>query len=256
MKYLICLLLLIFTQISSADSSKVIRVCWESEMKPPFLMRSARGELKGIIVDLLNKIFITEAIHVKNLVYPWKRCLLDLERGNVDIVPNASFKLSRSKFAHYSKPIYTTNLSFFYLKSRFPNAAKFSNIEQFKAYVVGGISGFNYSFYKDDITIDTGVHSRRGLIHKLIKHRIDFAILQREVFFSMYINNIKYIKNIGYVKAPKKHIKNYHILVSKKSNNSIKILNIINDGFSRLQKSGEYKIIYNQYVTNNSINCC
>jgi polar amino acid transport system substrate-binding protein len=248
MRSIICLFLLLSGQVVSANSTNILKVCWELNMKPPYLMRTEKGDLTGIMVDWLNEVLRVEKIKVEHVVRPWSRCLLELKQGKVDIVPNASFKFNRTKYSYYSNPIYNSNLSLFYMEDKFPELKDLSEIDDIKSYVIGGIKGFNYSKLKEYIDVEQNAISRKGLVIMLKKNRVDFAVLQKIVFFETYKDDADIIENIKYIKLSKQYSKKYHILVSKKNRNAIHILKVINAGFSTLIENGKDKEIYNQYI--------
>jgi len=68
-------------------------------------MLNAQRQPTGIGVDWFEQILQEHQIVPKHRILPWKHCLVELKRGNVDIVPNASFKQSRLQFAYYTQPI-------------------------------------------------------------------------------------------------------------------------------------------------------
>jgi polar amino acid transport system substrate-binding protein len=229
-------------------SPEPLKLCWESELKPPYLMQDEQGELYGIAVDWLAQIMDKRNIPYQNLLMPWKRCLLNLERGHVDLVPNSSFKQSRSVFSYYSDELYRTHLAFFYLKDKHPNAHTFNQIVDFKDFKIGGIRGFNYSFYDGLITLDQGANNRRALIRKLKRGRVDFAILQAEVIASIYQNEQYQLDGITSILAPSFTFKPFFVLVSRAHNRASEIIEQFNDGLNELKESGQYQQIQEKYL--------
>ncbi|ODN42309.1 hypothetical protein BGC07_04390 [Piscirickettsia litoralis] len=139
-----------------------------------------QGKLKGVAYDIVVQALKSQNLNVKNMVLPWKRCLSNAAAGKVDLVPNASFKEQRLKFAHYSLPLYTTHLMLVYNKEKFKDIPKIQKISELHKFKIGGVLGFNYSkFVGVDII---RANSRKTLIDQLLLNRIDFAILQKEVF--------------------------------------------------------------------------
>ena len=122
---------------------------------------------------------------IDNKILPWKRCLLEVQQGSIDIAPNASFKKKRTQFALYTAPLYTTHLVLFYKTSKFRAKPEINNVQELSQYSVGGVLGFNYSFYQGKLKIDTGATTREALITKLVSNRVDFALAQKEVIFSL-----------------------------------------------------------------------
>lgn len=56
---------------------------------------------RHIEVDKLEKIAKQNNINISFKALPWKRALLMLEKGKIDGVINASYKINRAEYAHY-----------------------------------------------------------------------------------------------------------------------------------------------------------
>jgi polar amino acid transport system substrate-binding protein len=245
------LTIILATLISSstyASSLKSIKVCWESELKPPYLMQTGEKQLHGLAVEWLEQIMRSNKIKLEHVVQPWKRCLISLQRGHVDIVPNSSLQESRKNFAYYSDELYRTHLDFYYLKNKIANAEQLTQAEHFKLYVIGGIRGFNYTFYDGLISIETGASNRETLVNKLLKGRVDFAILQREVLASLYRNKQHVLTLIAGISAPENSAKSFYILVGHKHPNAKKIVSMINTGLEEIHQTGVYQQILDKYL--------
>ena len=225
-----------------------LKICWESELKPPYLTIGEQGQLQGIAVDWIAQIMKRENLKYQNVIMPWKRCLANLKRGQVDLVPNSSYKQSRSEFSHYSDELYRTHLAFYFLKDRHPTANSFNTIEQFRQFKIGGVRGFNYSFYDGLIDLDQGASNRRALIFKLKRKRIDFAILQKEVIESIFQYEKPQLNNISSVLAPGYNYKAFYVLVSKSNKQSMQILTQFNRGLKHLKAAGGYQTIKQSYL--------
>ncbi len=225
-----------------------LTVAWEDGLKPPYLMLNEENKPIGIAVDMVNKIFSRKGIQVKHTILPWIRCLYELENGNVDIVPNASYKKKRTEFALYSLPLYATHLVLFYSKERFTTAPQLSTLDEMKKYTLGGVLGFNYSFYNGDLKIDTAAHNRTLLMNKLKHGRFDIAIAQREVILMMAKNGEIDITRLGYVPDPVKPIKAYHVLVGKIHPQAQKLLAIVDEGIEAIEIDGTKAKIFQEYL--------
>ncbi|WP_139121734.1 substrate-binding periplasmic protein, partial [Piscirickettsia litoralis] len=125
-----------------------LTVCWEEELKYPYIFKNNKGELEGIAYDIVNKAMQSQNITLKHYVYPWKRCLEKARFGHIDLVPNSSYQEKRKEFAFFSKPIYTTHLDLFYRKNNFITSPNIKSLNELKKYRVGGVMGFNYNKFK------------------------------------------------------------------------------------------------------------
>ncbi|MDP2573442.1 transporter substrate-binding domain-containing protein [Vibrio penaeicida] len=242
------LCLLAFVLPVQADVNRTLKVCWEDEAKPPFLMFSSKNEPYGIMVDVVGVALKENGYELEHIIQPWKRCLHSIQSGKVDLVPNASYKLQRTEFSRYSYPIYETNIALFYKAKRFSSPPQFLSQEDIANYKVGGVSGFNYSFVHPDVNIDVGAKSREHLVKKLIADRVDFALLQVEVL--NYLAKQKKIDAtlLEYVPFPGKKSKAYHVIFSKKTNDSENLKILFNQTFLNMKHNGEIEKIKAKYM--------
>jgi polar amino acid transport system substrate-binding protein len=247
MQYLIRILLIASLSNPVFASEKSLNICWEKELKPPFLMLNDQHQPTGIAVEWLEQILQAHNITPKHRILPWKRCLVELKRGNVDIVPNASFKESRLQFAYYTQPIYSTHLKLYHLNSAQFKPQNFTEIEQFSAYRVGGVNGFNYAPFDGLLKVNLGTKTRKALLAKLERGRLDFAILQQEVLQAMLINQPEQLAKFVAIDSPITPSQPYHALVIKSANGQ-SIVNLIDNGIKALQNSGEYQQILDGYL--------
>jgi len=227
----------------NADNNLVI--CWERNLKPPYLMLDSSKKISGIAVDWVESILNSQGIAFEHTVEPWKRCLKELETGRVHMVPNASFKPERAIFSLYSDVLYSTHLKFYFSSEKLKHYKTLTQASDFLPYVVGGVSGFNYSFFKNILEIDTGAQTRQSLLEKLAKKRVDFAIMQAEVFEAITKRSPLQFSNIP---SPIRHKKEYFVLFSKKHANAIKNTEAFNEGLNTLRNSGKYQQIFAKYM--------
>jgi len=247
MRYLIKILLIASLSNPVFASEKSLSICWEKELKPPFLMLNDQLQPTGIAVEWLEQILQQHQITPKHRILPWKRCLVELKRGNVDIVPNASFKKSRLQFAYYTQPIYSTHLKLYHLNSAQYKPENFTEIEQFSTHSIGGVNGFNYTPFDGQLKINLGAKTRKSLLAKLERGRLDFAILQQEVLQAMLINQPEQLAKFVAIDSPITPSQPYHALVIKNSNGQ-SIVKLIDNGIKTLQNSGKYHEILDGYL--------
>ena len=236
------------TTASAQANTEALRVCWEAELKPPYLMHDNTGEITGITVDMVEAILKNQEKPIKHLLKPWKRCLHDIQAGTVDVVPNASYKPKRAEFSHYSSPLYATNLVLFFRRIEFLNRPKVSSLEALSQYRLGGVHGFNYSFYNDKVKMDTSAKTRTALINMLRAGRFNFAVAQWEVIANLSHNKEVNLEGLDSIPDPVKSSKEYHILVSKKLKDGEKLVEFINQHIDEYKNNDVFKGIYSKYL--------
>ncbi|MGQ5521983.1 substrate-binding periplasmic protein [Chitinimonas sp. PSY-7] len=141
-----------------------LRICWMDGLQEPFLMLDKNNQATGIAVEMVTEILRRKNIKFTNTLLPWKRCLLEIEKGGMDILPIASYNEERAKFAYFTEPLYVNHLVFFYQTDKFNKPPNIKDIEGMKPYRFGGVLGFNNDQYDGKITIDTGAYDRKTLI--------------------------------------------------------------------------------------------
>ncbi len=70
----------------------------------PFSHQAPGGKLIGTDVELVRTVFDLINCPIELEIMPFKRAIVELSQGNIDMVPFASITEHRSKFAHYSAP--------------------------------------------------------------------------------------------------------------------------------------------------------
>jgi len=224
-----------------------VSIAWESGLKPPYIMLDENSQPYGIAVDILKEIFTRQKIVVKHIILPWKRCLLSLEKQKVDIVPNSTYKMERAVFAYYSKPIYETHLGYLYKINHFKTKPVISRMEDLESYIIGGMLGFNYSWYSDKVSIQTGTSTRKMLINKLRRERIDFAILQKEVLMALHHEGKLDLTGLGMIPEPFRPSNIFYVLTVKTSKGKT-LKKIINAGIDQLNQDGTLLKIRKLYM--------
>lgn len=234
---------------AAANPLREIVVCWEDGLKPPYLMLDPSSRPTGIAVDMVDEIFKRGNIKVQHLVRPWKRCLAEVESGEVDLVPNASYREERACYALYSAPLYETHLVLFYTHRRFPEPPKIARIDDLKAFRLGGILGFNYDQYEGKLPIETSARNRRALLRMLEVDRYDFAIEQLEIVRMMEARGEIRLNGIGHTPDPVTPIKTFHVLISKRHPDATQLKIVLDEGIAGLQRDGTSRRISARFLS-------
>ena len=236
------------TDEKSAITHPTLKICWEDDAKPPFLMFDEQHTPYGIMVELVHQTLQMNNMTFTDSTKPWKRCLRAVENGTVDLVPNASYKKERAAHSIYTMPFYQTHLVLFYNELTYPERPIITQADQLKNKRVGGIDGFNYSFMKGKINIETQSTSRKILLNRLQAKRIDFALLQKEVVFHMASKGDIDLRFTNYTDNPFKSTKAYHVLVSRKSTDAKMIATQINEALDKMRQQKHIEKIYEKYL--------
>ena len=231
-----------------ASEMKRLTVCWEAGLKPPYLMKNENTRLKGIAVEAVTEILVRNHIEVEHIVRPHKRCELMMKHGEVQILPNYTWRQSHTEYALYTEPLYETHLVLFYRKAVFPTPPQIHTSEELKQYIVGGVKGFNYSWYKGIIHLDTGALTRRALISKLKLDRVQLALAQKEVLMMMQHRGEVDLRELGFVPDPVRPVRAYRILVGKSYPYAQEAKRILDGGIAALKQDGTFDKIVASYL--------
>lgn len=243
-----CIALCLPLLASAQPLPSEVSICWEEGLKPPYLMLDAQGQVAGIAVDMVNEMLKRRQVQPKHLVRPWKRCLAEVESGEVDLVPNASYRDERAQYALYSEPLYETHLMLFYHTKRFATPPTIRQLDDMKRYSFGGILGFNYDQYAGQLKIDTTAKNRDILFRMLTVGRYDFAIEQLEVILMMQARKELSLEHVASVPEPIQPVKLFHILVSKKHSQAEELRKMLNDGITALKRDGSARKIQAKHL--------
>jgi len=102
---LLCIVIYAFLTPSAgaADTQPcVMKMGWD--LWPPYQYIDESGKLTGFDIDFISAIGKLMDCEVVYQEVNWARGLVDLENGNLDLIPNANFTEERSVWAHYSEP--------------------------------------------------------------------------------------------------------------------------------------------------------
>ncbi len=124
---------------------------WATEQKPlriitetwaPFSYQEGH-EVKGVITDIVRKVFADMHVPVTFEVFPWKRAVIMLKRGEGDALYSASYKAERANFLIYPKhPIYQVKYLFYSRKgSNFSFDGDVSHLRG----KIGAMRGYSYT---------------------------------------------------------------------------------------------------------------
>jgi len=107
---------------SIALSLVVSNAAWAEQQQPlkiitetwaPFSYQEG-DEVKGVITDVVRKVFHDIGVPVEFQVFPWKRAVNMLKKGQGDALYSASYKAQRATFLIYPKqPIYKVKYLFY-----------------------------------------------------------------------------------------------------------------------------------------------
>lgn len=242
----------------SGQIHQQIRICSDGDYNdefPPFAFFKrqdgrATSETTGYSVDFVKEIL--SARHIVSTVdlIPWNRCLAEVEQGNYAILLDAANDAGRQKKYLVSRPYYTLQDVFFYLKSR--PIGKVESASDLRRLRVCGQSGYTYTNWGLlDREIDTGARTLEQALQKLRLGRCDVVLTRLETAvnyrFTSGADRLR-IEEFGWQKMPGMAPLPFHMMVSRKLPYSRTLIGILNDGIDRMFRSGEARKLELEYL--------
>lgn len=94
----------IFASVASAAEKDCVLTSWAGEEPPYLYTDSLSGEVSGPDADILRSAAAVVGCEVRFVPLPWKRALLHLKTGELDIVPFARLTNERKEYSYFSVP--------------------------------------------------------------------------------------------------------------------------------------------------------
>ncbi len=224
---------------------KDISMC--TEHWPPFvIVEKGKPITQGSWVVLLNTIFDNLPGYALNFeVAPWKRCLLQIERGLIDGTFSHFKNPERELYMNFTNPMILDRSVIWYSTKKFENELIWNHYNDLMPYKFGVIQGENYSTEIDKLisnhkfTTQTVTADRQNF-KKLALGRIDLVIKNERVGMAL-VNELKLHKEIKQAKKPA-YAKNRYISFTKKNNHS-ELITLLNAKIEQMKSTGEIRKI-------------
>ncbi len=175
---------LLISSAFASEKCEVLRVNGADNWYPVLMRPEGSDQTSGVLVEVIEKIAGDLGIPVKyGPAVPFKRQLLELERGDLDAVLGAYWTEDRSKRYNYSGSVFEDEVAIFVRKGKeFPLSswADLKEREGIRPY--GGSYGEKFDRYaEENLTIrflETGPGDL-NLLNMVARNRADFAVLGR-----------------------------------------------------------------------------
>ncbi len=219
----------------------------------PFILeRKQNGEIYGLGADIARKVVHRLGHNLKIEMYPFKRALNMIERGEADVLIGPYKSAEREKFMYYNKYAFYQDPMVFYVKAdnSFKWACEFSSLKGKRIGLTRGWSyGTKFDQYKKNLRADT-VNTVKANFQKLLVDRIDL-LATRPRNASKIIDELKIKDKVKMILPPIIVNKGYYGFSKKK--NLEKFLIQFDLEFKKMIESGEILQLnrkYNLYFVN------
>jgi len=238
------LLLSCLASTAGATDNVNIRICGDRD---PLSMAvdtrvGATGDrpqkLIGFSVDMIRAVFSSlgkNVSFISNL--PWKRCLNEVESGNIDFAMDAYFDLDRAKIFDYTTHYNTLTPQIFFLASHPVDFSRLANLKHFRGCGVQGTSYTHYGMKPEEL--DLGI-DRDSLFRKMNAQHCDYFLEELEDIASYQLIGIDHLNNpalrhetVSWAVAPSK------FLITVKNGKNAALIEKINAAIYTIIKSGQ-----------------
>ena len=201
--------------------------------EPYYIVDDHSGEVSGLDVKLLKKVFKESDISLEFKVAPWDEALKMLEDGTVDIIPNIAATSERKQFIDFSACYRDECVYAFYHIN--DNFAHYSDLQDKK---IGIMEGYEYyaQFDSDGLILKDESINESILFKKLLKGQLDGVIMDENIgdYYLKHVVNDAKIKKSTY-----KHTERDQA--------------ISNMGFSKINNLDRYVKHFDEYHNSNLI---
>lgn len=215
---------------------------------PPYTITEG-GKVSGIFAEVLDASLKKSGASVQYEVIPWARATAMTEAG--EVMANVPlFKTpEREVIFAYSDPVVdATNKIFIRKGGKIPVDLNWKTYADFKPYKFGGTAGYWYEegFKKAGVPLELVTKDEQN-VQKLAAGRID-AFIADELAGWTLIKKILPGKEGEFTTVNKpESVSPLHVISGKKTANSAKFIEAVNDGLKKLKASGEYDKIVAKY---------
>lgn len=134
----------------SASGETVSRVKMGAFDYIPFYAEE-NGIIEGIATDVAGELFRQMNLEAETAMYPLKRLLHNLEKGETDAVMILIKTPEREKYLHFTVPVITVRGLIWSAADRKGGAVEFEKLEDLKSYRIGVTLGYSYGAEFDSL---------------------------------------------------------------------------------------------------------
>lgn len=220
-------------------SRNINKITLSEDPWPPYTLGEVSKEpTGGIAVEFANEIFGRLQIETEIKLYPWKRCLNQMETGQRDGLLLLTKNKEREEYMVYSDKIMSDRDLIWYKKGK---NIQWDDLEDLKEYRIGKTAGFNYGdkFNEAAKKYSFTIHTASGdwnNFKKLDANRIDIFICNETAAKSIFKEDPELAGKFEYANKPLKSV-DFHMSFSKKSE-AVKILDDVNRVINELKEDG------------------
>jgi len=213
---------------------------------PPYTIgKPGKAPEGGFAVEFSNEIFNRINVEVDLMLFPWKRCLQQMKKGQRDGLMLLTINAERLEYMEYTDSIMKDQDLLWYspkaFKAKWGKNFEWNTFKDLKPYQIGNTSGFNYGkAYKEalkDLKLKVQyANTDLQNFNKLVKKRTDIFICNETVANAIFKKKPKLKRQLAFASKPFKSVQ-FHMSFSKKSP-AIALIPKINKAISQMKQDG------------------
>lgn len=251
----------LLTICASAPSvAQPLQACAANLEYPPYVFSKRRSvvsakEVTGISIDVLNTALENlgePPAHVER--FPWVRCLKLVELGKFDIILNVPTAQIDPAPYFISEPYAELHTEYFVSRLRWPRGIAIHNLQDLRSFRVCGLLGNRYDSYGlRSGWVDTGTNNYVSLIKKLHAGHCDLFMEKSEVIAGLVaedaeLRGLLSSSIIIRTRLPEDSPIGLHYAISRRKENSKRLLRELNRTIRQLRLSGELENLRKSYM--------
>lgn len=202
------------------------------------------GKALGFEIEIFDAVIHKMGLKAEFKVYPWKRCLANLESGVSDVLISMLKTPEREIYTYYPDENISISKTAFFIKT--DNDVQYEgSLNKLRDLSVGYISGFSYgeqfdkaTYLKKDPAINPTI-----LINKLLAGRNDVAA-ENQTVIEGYASKMGVINKIRFL-SPPIHTQKLYVGFSKSA--GLKLCNDFSKALANFKKTEDYMSILKKY---------
>lgn len=201
---------------------------------PPFSFRDSKGDLQGIAIDQWKLFQAKTGIKPIITGMEWNKAYSSMINEEFDVIDTISYNIEREKIFDYTKPYATIDVPIFWQK----NITGITTVASLKGFPVGAKKGDNSIniLKKNGITNIIEYDSAEAVIKAAMEQKLVIFVLGKPPGL-YYLYKMQIQDNFNY--SSSLYTSEFHRAVKE---GDTKLLNTINEGFSKISKV-EYESI-------------
>jgi len=227
----------------------------------PTSYKTATG-WKGMDVEVLDELMQRTGLSYKITALPFKRSMIEIQKGRIDLISNLSKNSERSEFMNWLGPIRNTKIGFVVLEKN--QNVTIESIDQLLAVLdsrqqqIGYLIGSSYGPLIDSIVRNNTIF--REHIWFTPRRKQEVVMLQKDRIFGFFIDEFEANSLINANKSGKKNNFSGFAVHKFSIDHSLDgayfgaskaldplILSQLNQAFNEMQNDGTLEIIFNKW---------